>query len=105
MELSLQSFPIWLAAAAALVLALGVLLRRGRGGGGRYHPVAGTVLEQLLHFRRLYHYQTEVSRRYRTFRLLTPFNSEIYTTDPAVIEHVLRTNFQKYGKVRIPPSP
>ncbi|MQL82170.1 hypothetical protein Taro_014630 [Colocasia esculenta] len=97
MALSLQSLVLQLAA-AVLVLALGLLLRWRSGGGRRYHPVAGTLLQQLLHFRRLYHYQTDVSRRYRTFRMLSPFRCDIYTTDPAVVEHVLRTNFQNYGK-------
>ena len=49
-------------------------LRRRRGGGKNrnYPPVAGTVFHQLLHFRRLMEYQTELAHRYRTFRCLPP---------------------------------
>ncbi|KAL8495445.1 hypothetical protein ACS0TY_019550 [Phlomoides rotata] len=63
-----------------------------------YPPVMGTVFHQLLYFNRLYDYQTETAKKYKTFRLLTPDQSEIYTTDHRNIEHVLKTKFSSYTK-------
>ncbi|KAJ4727088.1 putative Cytochrome P450 [Melia azedarach] len=63
-----------------------------------YPPVKGTVFHQLFYFNRLYDYQTEVAKKQPTFRLLGPAQSEIYTTDARNIEHILKTNFDKYSK-------
>ncbi|KAG8065892.1 hypothetical protein GUJ93_ZPchr0004g39238 [Zizania palustris] len=78
----------------ALYLVRHALLGKKR----KYPPVAGTVLHQLLNFGRLVEYQTELSRRYRTFRMLTPTNNYVYTVDPANVEYILKTNFANYGK-------
>ncbi|XP_031127141.1 cytochrome P450 704C1-like [Ipomoea triloba] len=64
----------------------------------KYPPVLGTVFHQLLYFNRLYDHQTEAARKHSTFRLLAPGQSQIYTTDLQNIEHVLKTNFDKYAK-------
>ncbi|KAL9263087.1 Cytochrome P450 704C1-like protein [Drosera capensis] len=64
----------------------------------KYHPIAGTVFHQLLHFKRIHHYRTELSAKYKTCRLLGPSRSEIYTADPANVEHILKTKFENYGK-------
>ncbi|PWZ36519.1 Cytochrome P450 704C1 [Zea mays] len=83
----------------ALILVLYLALRRRGGGKNRsYPPVAGTVLHQLFNFGRLMEYQTALSRRYRTFRMLTPTCSYIYTVEPANVEYILKTNFGNYGK-------
>ncbi|WVZ57450.1 hypothetical protein U9M48_007833 [Paspalum notatum var. saurae] len=80
------------------------LLVGGRGRGGkaekkRYPPVVGTVFHQLYHIRRLHDYHTDLFRDRKTFRLLSPAGRrQIYTCDPAVVEHILRTNFANYGK-------
>uniref|UniRef100_A0A1D1ZIL6 Cytochrome P450 704C1 n=1 Tax=Anthurium amnicola TaxID=1678845 RepID=A0A1D1ZIL6_9ARAE len=85
--------------AAALLLSSAALVRRNRKPGRRYHPVVGTIVHQFFWFRRLYDYHTQLSRRHKTFRILVaPFQSEVYTNDPAVIEHILRANFHNYGK-------
>lgn len=66
----------------------------------RYPPVVGTVFHQLYHVRRLHDYHTDLFRRHKTFQLLAPAGRrQIYTCDPAVVEHILRTNFANYGKV------
>ncbi|CAN6324769.1 unnamed protein product [Urochloa humidicola] len=81
-----------------------VVRRRGELGGGkppkkRYPPVVGTVFHQLYHVRRLHDYHTDLFRQRKTFQLLTPAGRrQIYTCDPAVVEHILRTNFANYGK-------
>ncbi|XP_043693734.1 cytochrome P450 704C1-like [Telopea speciosissima] len=64
----------------------------------QYPPVMGTVFHSLLCFNRVYDHYTDVARKYKTFRLLSPSNSEIFTTDPRNVEHILKTNFDKYSK-------
>ncbi|XP_011034662.1 PREDICTED: cytochrome P450 704C1-like [Populus euphratica] len=64
----------------------------------KYHPVAGTVFTQLLHFNRVHHYMTNLAGKYKTYRLRAPFRSEIYTVDPVNVEYILKTNFENYGK-------
>ncbi|XP_078439466.1 cytochrome P450 704C1-like isoform X2 [Wolffia australiana] len=65
----------------------------------QYHPMVGTFFDQRKNFSRLYDYHTEISRRHLSFRILSSsFTSEIYTNDPAVIEHILSTNLYNYGK-------
>ena len=63
-----------------------------------YPPVKRTVFHQLFYFNKLFDYHTKVATKYSTFRLLAPEQSEVYTTDPRNIEHVLKTNFDKYSK-------
>ncbi|XP_042505626.1 cytochrome P450 704C1-like [Macadamia integrifolia] len=41
---------------------------------------------------------TELAAKYGTYRLLSPFRSEVYTADPANVEYILKTNFPNYGK-------
>lgn len=65
----------------------------------RYHPVAGTVLHQLFNFHRLLEYMTDLTSKRKTYRLLSFNRSEVYTSDPANIEHMMVTNFSNYGKV------
>ncbi|KAB5527006.1 hypothetical protein DKX38_020853 [Salix brachista] len=64
----------------------------------KYHPVGGTVFNQLLHFNKVHHYMTNLAAKYKTYRLLAPFRSEIYTADPVNVEYILKTNFENYGK-------
>uniref|UniRef100_A0A7N2MEF2 Cytochrome P450 n=1 Tax=Quercus lobata TaxID=97700 RepID=A0A7N2MEF2_QUELO len=66
--------------------------------GKKYHPIGGTIFNQLLNFNRLQHYMTDLAGKYKTYRLLSPFRNEIYTTDPANVEYILKTNFNNYGK-------
>ncbi|XP_008803291.2 cytochrome P450 704C1-like [Phoenix dactylifera] len=93
-------------ASLSATVALGLLalycvsriFRRGSSHGKRYPPVVGTVFHQFFNFRRLHDYHTELSRKHMTFKLLAPFRQQIYTTDPTVIEYILKTNFPNYGK-------
>ncbi|GLT84457.1 hypothetical protein SLE2022_026850 [Rubroshorea leprosula] len=64
----------------------------------KYHPVGGTVFNQLLNFSRLHDYMTDLARKHRTYRLLGPLRNKIYTSEPANIEYILKTNFENYGK-------
>ncbi|XP_011034689.1 PREDICTED: cytochrome P450 704C1-like isoform X2 [Populus euphratica] len=64
----------------------------------RYHPLGGTVFNQLLNFNRLHHYMTDLAGKHKTYRLIAPFRSEVYTADPVNVEYILKTNFENYGK-------
>ncbi|KAL2480916.1 Cytochrome [Abeliophyllum distichum] len=61
-------------------------------------PVAGPMINQLIHFSKLFDYQTTLARKYSTYRLITPSHSEVYTADPVNVEYILKTNFNNYGK-------
>ncbi|KAF5193037.1 Cytochrome p450 [Thalictrum thalictroides] len=60
--------------------------------------IAGSIFNQLIYFNTLFDYQTYLSRKYRTYRLIAPSHSEIYTADPVNVEYVLKTNFSNYTK-------
>ncbi|KAI4977225.1 hypothetical protein ZWY2020_052015 [Hordeum vulgare] len=61
-------------------------------------PLVGTVLRQLKNFDRLFDEQVSYALLHTTSRLVYPGHSEIFTSDPAIIEHFLKTNFSKYSK-------
>ncbi|KAF7820847.1 cytochrome P450 704C1-like [Senna tora] len=93
-------------ALVAIALAVFVLERHGRSRSSvpavkkkrKYHVVAGTVLHQLCNFHRLHDYMTGLAGKHKTYRLLSLFRNEVYTTDPINIEYFLKTNFGNYGK-------
>jgi cytochrome P450 len=87
-----------LLALSLLLLAVYLARRALLGESRNYPPVAGTMIHQLFNLRRLVDYQTELSHRYRTFRMLAPTRNKVYTVDPANVEYILRTNFSNYGK-------
>uniref|UniRef100_A0A0A9H3B8 Uncharacterized protein n=1 Tax=Arundo donax TaxID=35708 RepID=A0A0A9H3B8_ARUDO len=62
-------------------------------------PLIGTVFRQLKNFHRLFDEHVVYALAHRTCRLVYPGHSEFFTSDPAVIEHVLKTSFSKYSKV------
>ncbi|WOL05715.1 Cytochrome P450 [Canna indica] len=99
---SFQS-PLFLALAAACLLLAFHLFNRPSAGKKKpnYPPIAGTIFHQLLNLHRLADFQTELSHKYRTFRMLTPFCNYVYTVDPANVEYILKTNFSNYGKGRL----
>ncbi|CAI9762376.1 unnamed protein product [Fraxinus pennsylvanica] len=69
-------------AAILAICTVKKILGSSRKEKKKYHPIARTMLHQLLNFR----------------RLLSLNNSEVYTADPAVVEYVLKTNFVNHGK-------
>ncbi|KAL7083293.1 hypothetical protein ACP275_14G152300 [Erythranthe tilingii] len=86
----------------AAVIAVQILGKKlhEKQGKKQYHPIGGTVFNQLINFSRLHDYMTDLARRYKTYRLISPFRSEVYTSDPANVEYILKTNFENYGKGR-----
>ena len=67
-------------------------------GDPQYPPVKGTVFNQILYFKTLYDYQTDIAKSIPTHRLLAVGQSEFYTTDSRNIEHILKTKFEIYSK-------
>ncbi|XWS45963.1 hypothetical protein CRYUN_Cryun14cG0024500 [Craigia yunnanensis] len=63
-----------------------------------YVPVKGTVFNHLLYFNYVYDYHTQIAKKLPTFRILGLSCSEIFTADTRNIEHILKTNFDKYAK-------
>ncbi|KAH7557517.1 hypothetical protein JRO89_XS11G0171000 [Xanthoceras sorbifolium] len=64
----------------------------------RYHPIGSTILQQISNFHRLHDFLTDLACNHKTFRLLSFFKTEVYTSDPANVEYILKTNFPNYGK-------
>ncbi|GMP43043.1 hypothetical protein CsSME_00012564 [Camellia sinensis var. sinensis] len=97
---SLSNFISIPALVLSIILALLSLqiLKRKLNGKKKYHPVAGTMFNQLLNFNRVHDYMTDLAAKHKTYRLLSPFRNEIYTSDPANVEYILKTNFENYGK-------
>ena len=93
---------IFTISAIALVFIIKILVRKSTGKKRRYHPIGGTVINQLMNFNRLHHYMTDLAGKHRTYRLISPFRNEIYTAEPANVEYILKTNFENYGKVKAP---
>ncbi|XP_022759520.1 cytochrome P450 704C1-like [Durio zibethinus] len=82
-----------------ILFILGIRICAGKSiKNPKYAPVKGTVFNQLLHYSYIYDYQTQITKKLPTFRLLSFGRSEIYTTDSRNIEHILKTNFDKYAK-------
>ncbi|CAO2824455.1 unnamed protein product [Amaranthus hypochondriacus] len=77
---------------------LGIMIWLRRKSSKKYPPIAGTMFNQLLNFKKLHHYMTHLAAKYKTYRLLTPFRNEIYTSDPSNVQYFLKTNFSNYGK-------
>ncbi|XP_059634032.1 cytochrome P450 704C1-like [Cornus florida] len=95
------SNPISIATTAlSIILAFLILIHKlhQKQGKKKYHPIGGTIFNQLINFNRVHHYMTDLAGKYRTYRLISPFRNEIYTADPANVEYMLKTNFENYGK-------
>ncbi|EER89117.2 cytochrome P450 704C1 isoform X3 [Sorghum bicolor] len=61
-------------------------------------PLVGTMFRMLKNFDRLFDEHVEYALAHRTSRLLFPGHSELLTSDPRVIEHILKNRFSKYSK-------
>jgi cytochrome P450 len=85
--------------AATLTLALLVIfLFKMNWSGGLCPPVAATVIGVMINFKLLHDFILHHHRRYKTYRIAYPTFSYVLTTDPANVEHILRSNFANYIK-------
>ncbi|KAL3814898.1 hypothetical protein ACJIZ3_016166 [Penstemon smallii] len=80
------------------IFFVNLLVRKLHEKKKKYHPIGGTVLHQLKNFNRLHDYMTDLAEKYKTYRLIGLFRSEVYTSDPANVEYILKSNFENYGK-------
>ncbi|KAL1565595.1 cytochrome P450 [Salvia divinorum] len=94
--LNLLGFPLYVVA-GLIVFSLVTYLRELILSSHR-PPVAGSMINQLVHFRRIFDYQIKLALRYHTYRLITNSHSHVYTADPSNVEYILKTNFPNYGK-------
>ncbi|XP_058104702.1 cytochrome P450 704C1-like isoform X1 [Magnolia sinica] len=88
-----------------IVLLLSLLLLKGFFLGSfteskrkPYYPISTSVFQRLYNFGRLHHYQTDLAHRHKNFRVVAIGHSDIFTTDPANVEYILKTNFSNYVK-------
>ncbi|XP_031258241.1 cytochrome P450 704C1-like [Pistacia vera] len=90
--------------AATLALILGIFIHRihakitGTEKRKIYHPVGCTVFHLAFNFHRLHDAMADLAFKHTSFRLLSFFRSDVYTTHPPNIEYILKTNFGNYGK-------
>ncbi|PWA36372.1 cytochrome P450 [Artemisia annua] len=82
----------------ALLFLVVVLYICNKKHGKKYHPIGGTVLDLLINYNRLHHYMTDLAEKYKTYRVTSLFHADVYTSDPANVEYILKTNFENYGK-------
>eukprot|EP00252_Welwitschia_mirabilis_P009114 TRINITY_DN21432_c0_g1_i1.p1 TRINITY_DN21432_c0_g1~~TRINITY_DN21432_c0_g1_i1.p1 ORF type:complete len:434 (-),score=31.41 TRINITY_DN21432_c0_g1_i1:109-1320(-) len=61
-------------------------------------PVLGSTLELTANFHRLYDWVTDYATHFPTFELSYMSFRLLFTVDPAVVEHILKTNFHNYVK-------
>ncbi|XP_076926419.1 cytochrome P450 704C1-like [Bidens hawaiensis] len=90
--------PILIITALFLFLLFHYICTKPQEHGKKYHPIGGTVFHLLINFNKVHHYMTDLAEKYKTYRLFSPIHGEVYTTDPANVEYILKTNFQNYGK-------
>ncbi|KAI3504348.1 hypothetical protein L1887_32946 [Cichorium endivia] len=82
-----------------LLLCLYVYNQQKRGKNTKkYHPIAGTMLNQLFNFHRFHDYMVDLAAKHKTYRLITPFRYEVYTSDPVNVEYILTTKADNFIK-------
>ncbi|ERN19434.1 cytochrome P450 704C1 [Amborella trichopoda] len=89
---------ILLIASVIITVFICVILERRVWRYGAYPPVVGTVVHQLINFSTLHHFHLGHAQKHTTYRLLSPARGELYTVNPANLQHILKTNFANYGK-------
>lgn len=80
-------------------LLLGLFFRKKWRNCDVYPPGAATMVDHILNFKRIHDFFYDRHQRFKTFRIAYPTFSMVCTTDPADVEHMLKTNFANYIKV------
>ncbi|KAJ0860235.1 putative abieta-7,13-dien-18-ol hydroxylase [Helianthus annuus] len=81
-----------------LVLLFHYFHQKAKPHGKKYHPIGATVFHLFINFNKMHHYMTDLAEKYKSYRILSPIQGEVYTADPANVEYILKTNFKNYGK-------
>jgi hypothetical protein len=82
---------VYTAATVALALFVIILIKM-KWSGDLCPPIAATVVGLAMNFKRLHDFLFEHHRRYKTYKIAYPTFSYVFTTDPANVEHILRSN-------------
>lgn len=67
--------------------------------GPKTWPIVGAAIEQLVNYDRMHDWLVEYLSELKTVVVPMPFTTYTYISDPANVEHVLKTNFANYPKV------
>lgn len=70
--------------------------------GPKTWPLIGAAIEQLMNYDRMHDWLVEYLSEWKTVVVPMPFTTYTYIADPANVEHVLKTNFANYPKVKLP---
>lgn len=68
--------------------------------GPKTWPLVGAAIEQLINFERMHDWLVKYLSKSKTVVVPMPFTTYTYIADPANVEHVLKTNFANYPKVK-----
>lgn len=68
--------------------------------GPKTWPLVGAAIEQLMNYDNMHDWLVKYLSKSRTVVVPMPFTTYTYIADPANVEHVLKTNFANYPKVR-----
>lgn len=69
--------------------------------GPKSWPVIGVLIEAHANWHRIHDWMTEYLYQGHTIRAHAGFGFQIvFTADPANVEHIMKTNFANYPKVR-----
>ncbi|KAM7266513.1 hypothetical protein ACFE04_004410 [Oxalis oulophora] len=104
MEFLSYSHPFTPVTIAFIAVGLYIVISFYATGGRKkkkYHPVAGSFIDEAVNFHRMHDHMTDLARKYSTYRMLGFLRGEVNTADPVNIEHILKTNFSSYGKGKL----
>lgn len=68
--------------------------------GPKTWPLVGAAIEQFMNYDRMHDWLVNYLSKTKTVVVPMPFITYTYIADPANVEHVLKTNFANYPKVR-----
>nr|XP_043610806.1 cytochrome P450 704C1-like isoform X2 [Erigeron canadensis] len=102
--MDLLSNSVFISVISALFLVLSLLYyiiydqQKNHHGKKKYHPTGATLLDVLINYNTAHHFLTDLAAKYKTYRIAIPFQRQVFTSDPANVEYILKTNFKNYGK-------
>lgn len=68
--------------------------------GPKTWPLVGAAIEQFMNYDRMHDWLVNYLSESKTVVVPMPFTTYTYIADPANVEHVLKTNFANYPKVK-----
>lgn len=68
--------------------------------GPKTWPLVGAAIEQFMNYDRMHDWIVKYLSESKTVVVPMPFTAYTYIADPANVEHVLKTNFANYPKVK-----